>query len=109
MASPAAVTPPRSRCTPRRRAARSPPSPRSRCGRLPARLPPMDVALIGGPGPEGFGLTPRLAKAGHHVTIGSRDAGRAASKADEAKGIIGRDAEISGAGEPGAPPPPARV
>src|SRR3954464_7797393 len=102
MASPAASTPPRSRCTPRRRAARSPPSPRSRCGRLPARLAPMDVAIIGGTGAEGFGLTLRLAKAGHHVTIGSPAAGRAAAKADEAKGIVGRDAEVSGAENPAA-------
>ena len=34
----------------------------------------MDVAVIGGTGQEGFGLTLRLAKAGHHVTIGSRSA-----------------------------------
>jgi NADPH-dependent F420 reductase len=44
----------------------------------------MDVAIIGGTGAEGFGLTLRLARAGHHVTIGSRDAGRAATKATEA-------------------------
>ncbi|MDP9118759.1 MAG: NAD(P)-binding domain-containing protein, partial [Actinomycetota bacterium] len=34
----------------------------------------MDVAVIGGTGAEGFGLALRLAEAGHHVTIGSRDA-----------------------------------
>ena len=32
----------------------------------------MDISIIGGTGEEGFGLTLRLAKAGNHVTIGSR-------------------------------------
>ncbi len=44
----------------------------------------MDVAVIGGTGAEGFGLALRLAKAGHHVTIGSRDAGRGAQSAAKA-------------------------
>jgi len=57
----------------------------------------MDVAIIGGTGAEGFGLTLRLAAAGHHVTIGSRDAGRAAAKADEARAIVGADAQVDGA------------
>lgn len=57
----------------------------------------MDVAIIGGTGAEGFGLTLRLAKAGHHVTIGSRDADRAAAKAEEARGMIGATAVIVGA------------
>jgi hypothetical protein len=57
----------------------------------------MDVAIIGGTGAEGFGLTLRLAKAGHHITIGSRDAGRAAAKADEATGILGPEAQVDGA------------
>ena len=35
----------------------------------------MDVAIVGGTGAEGFGLALRLAKAGHHVTIGSRSRG----------------------------------
>lgn len=62
----------------------------------------MDVAIIGGTGAEGFGLTLRLAKAGHQVTIGSRDADRAAAKAEEAKGIVGSDASVSGAENPAA-------
>jgi 8-hydroxy-5-deazaflavin:NADPH oxidoreductase len=62
----------------------------------------MDVAIIGGTGAEGFGLTLRLAKAGHHVTIGSRDAGRAETKADEAKSILGADAPVNGAENPAA-------
>lgn len=44
----------------------------------------MDVAVIGGTGAEGFGLALRLAKAGHHVTLGSRDAGRGAESAAKA-------------------------
>jgi 8-hydroxy-5-deazaflavin:NADPH oxidoreductase len=62
----------------------------------------MDVAIIGGTGAEGYGLTLRLAKAGHRVTIGSRDAGRAAAKADEAKSLLGSDAQVSGAENPAA-------
>jgi 8-hydroxy-5-deazaflavin:NADPH oxidoreductase len=62
----------------------------------------MDVAIIGGTGAEGFGLTLRLAKAGHHVTIGSRDAGRAAAKADEATDILGSGVAVDGAENPGA-------
>ena len=51
----------------------------------------MDVAVIGGTGAEGFGLALRLAKAGHHVTIGSRDAsrgGESAAKASELAGTV---------------------
>ena len=57
----------------------------------------MDVAIIGGTGAEGFGLTLRLAQAGHHVTIGSRDADRAAAKAEEARAVIGESAVVTGA------------
>jgi NADPH-dependent F420 reductase len=51
----------------------------------------VDVAVIGGTGAEGFGLALRLAKAGHHVTIGSRDAsrgGESAAKASELAGTV---------------------
>jgi 8-hydroxy-5-deazaflavin:NADPH oxidoreductase len=44
----------------------------------------VDVAVIGGTGAEGFGLALRLATAGHHVIIGSRDAGRGAESAAKA-------------------------
>lgn len=57
----------------------------------------MNVAIIGGTGAEGFGLTLRLAQAGHHVTIGSRDADRAAAKAEEARAMIGATAVVTGA------------
>ena len=49
----------------------------------------MDVAVIGGTGAEGFGLAIRLAAAGHHVTIGSRDAERGAGSAAEASELAG--------------------
>src|SRR4051812_29169565 len=39
------------------------------------------VAILGGTGPQGFGLALRLALAGHDVMIGSRDGERAAEAA----------------------------
>jgi NADPH-dependent F420 reductase len=56
----------------------------------------MDVAIVGGTGAEGFGLTLRLAGAGHRVTIGSRVAEKAQASAEEARGILGADATIDG-------------
>jgi NADPH-dependent F420 reductase len=44
---------------------------------------PQTIAVVGGTGAEGGGLALRWAAAGHHVIIGSRDAGRAASAAQE--------------------------
>jgi NADPH-dependent F420 reductase len=49
----------------------------------------MDVAVIGGTGAEGFGLSLRLATAGHHVIIGSRDASRGADAAAKAAELTG--------------------
>jgi NADPH-dependent F420 reductase len=57
----------------------------------------MDVAIIGGTGAEGFGLALRLAKAGHHVTIGSRSAEKGAGAAADAKAQLGGDAWVAGA------------
>jgi NADPH-dependent F420 reductase len=57
----------------------------------------VDVAIVGGTGNEGFGLALRLATAGHHVTIGSRDAAKAAASVEEAKRLIGDDAPVDGA------------
>ena len=57
----------------------------------------MDVAIVGGTGAEGFGLALRLAKAGHHVTIGSRSAEKAAASVEEAKGVLGAGATVDGA------------
>jgi NADPH-dependent F420 reductase len=56
----------------------------------------MDVAVIGGTGEEGFGLTLRLARAGHHVTIGSRSADKGGAAAAEARSILGADATVDG-------------
>lgn len=44
----------------------------------------MKVAVVGGTGDFGLALAQQLAGAGHDVTIGSRDADRAAEKAAEA-------------------------
>jgi NADPH-dependent F420 reductase len=41
------------------------------------------IAVVGGTGPQGRGLAYRFALAGHAVVLGSRDAGRAAEKAEE--------------------------
>jgi NADPH-dependent F420 reductase len=41
------------------------------------------IAVVGGTGPQGRGLAYRFALAGHTVVLGSRDAGRAAEKAEE--------------------------
>ena len=49
----------------------------------------MHIAVVGGTGAEGFGLTLRLAAAGHHVTIGSRDATRGADAAARAVETLG--------------------
>ncbi len=43
----------------------------------------MKVAILGGTGPEGAGLGFRWALAGHAIIIGSREAGRAETKAAE--------------------------
>ena len=55
---------------------------------VPDRLRSMRVAVIGGTGAEGFGLTLRLAAAGHEVTIGSRDAARGAEAAERANASL---------------------
>jgi 8-hydroxy-5-deazaflavin:NADPH oxidoreductase len=56
----------------------------------------MELAVIGGTGAEGFGLALRLGAAGHHVTIGSRDAGRGAEAAGRAVETLGPDARVDG-------------
>jgi NADPH-dependent F420 reductase len=57
----------------------------------------MDVAIVGGTGQEGFGLALRLAHGGHRVTIGSRNAEKAAASVAEAKEQLGPDAPVDGA------------
>ena len=56
------------------------------------------IAIIGGTGPEGFGLALRWARAGEAVIIGSRDPQRAQEAAQKIKQQVGADARISGQG-----------
>ncbi|MEP6477581.1 MAG: NADPH-dependent F420 reductase [Actinomycetota bacterium] len=56
----------------------------------------MDVAIIGGTGAEGLGLALRLGAAGHHVSIGSRDAQRGAASAADARERVRGSARIDG-------------
>ncbi len=55
-----------------------------------------EIGVVGGTGPQGRGLAYRFALAGHAVTIGSRDEGRARQKADE---IAEKAGVAVGAGE----------
>ncbi len=54
------------------------------------------IAILGGTGAQGNGLALRLARAGHQVVVGSRDAERARTAAAEVSGRIGRP--VAGAG-----------
>ena len=56
----------------------------------------MDIAIIGGTGAEGFGLALRLASAGEHVVIGSRDAERGAAAAERAIEVLPAGATVEG-------------
>jgi len=56
----------------------------------------MDISIIGGTGEEGFGLTLRLAKAGNHVTIGSRSQEKGETSAQQARELLGGEAEVDG-------------
>jgi NADPH-dependent F420 reductase len=58
------------------------------------------IAVLGGTGAQGSGLALRLANAGHTVTIGSRDAGRAQAAASELSARTGKP--IAGADNRGA-------
>ncbi|MBN2306050.1 MAG: NADPH-dependent F420 reductase [Anaerolineae bacterium] len=51
----------------------------------------MTIAVLGGTGKEGSGLVLRWAHGGYRVLIGSRDADRAAAKADELNAALGED------------------
>jgi len=57
---------------------------------------PRTIAVLGGTGPEGFGLALRWARAGEIVIIGSRDAKRAQDAALKIKQRVGAHARISG-------------
>lgn len=56
----------------------------------------MDVAVIGGTGEEGFGLTLRLAWAGQHAIIGSRSQEKGATTAEKARGVLSGDGAVDG-------------
>ena len=58
--------------------------------------PPRPIAVLGGTGPEGFGLALRWAQAGETVIIGSRDAKRAQDAAEKIKQRVGANAKIFG-------------
>ena len=60
------------------------------------------IALLGGTGAEGSGLAYRLAKAGEHILIGSRDAVRAQETAKLLRERIGGAAQIEGMDNPSA-------
>ena len=54
------------------------------------------IAIVGGTGPEGRGLALRWARAGKHVIIGSRDAERARTVAQEVSTLAGDKAHVEG-------------
>ena len=54
------------------------------------------IAVVGGTGPEGFGLALRWARAGETVIIGSRDLERAREAAERIRQVVGPAARISG-------------
>lgn len=55
------------------------------------------IAILGGTGPEGSGLANRLARAGEHIVIGSREATRAQEVARQLRDALGSAAHIEGA------------
>lgn len=55
------------------------------------------IAIVGGTGPEGRGLALRWARAGRHIIIGSRDAERARTVAQEISTLAGDKARVEGA------------
>jgi NADPH-dependent F420 reductase len=54
------------------------------------------IAILGGTGPEGSGLANRLARAGEHIVIGSREASRAQETAQQLRTQVGGAAQIEG-------------
>ncbi len=60
------------------------------------------VAILGGTGAEGSGLAYRLAKAGEHILIGSREAARAQETTRLLRERIGGSVQIEGMDNPSA-------
>ena len=54
------------------------------------------IAVLGGTGPEGFGLALRWVRSGETVIIGSRDAARAREAATKIQAAVGSNARVSG-------------
>jgi NADPH-dependent F420 reductase len=54
------------------------------------------IAVLGGTGPEGFGLARRWAQAGETIIIGSRDTMRAQEAAAKLKKMVGAHSLVSG-------------
>jgi len=61
-----------------------------------ARVVPQTIAILGGTGPEGFGLALRWVRSGESVIIGSRNAERAREAATKIKAAVGKNAKVSG-------------
>ena len=57
---------------------------------------PRAIAVLGGTGPEGFGLALRWARSGETVIVGSRNAERARAAAAKIQAAVGKDAKVSG-------------
>ncbi len=60
------------------------------------------IAILGGTGAEGSALACRLAKAGEHILIGSREAARAQQTAKALRERIGSGAQMEGLDNPSA-------
>src|SRR5260370_20091253 len=60
------------------------------------------IAILGGTGAEGCGLAYRLAKAGEHILMGSREAARAQETARQLCARIGSTAQVQGLDNPSA-------
>lgn len=56
----------------------------------------LTIAVLGGTGKEGKGLVYRWAKAGYQIHIGSRDANKAQSTANEIMGLLEGEAFVDG-------------
>src|SRR5260370_13284849 len=60
------------------------------------------IAILGGTGAEGSGVAFRMAKAGEHVLVGSREAARAQETAKLLRERIGGSAQVEGMDNPSA-------
>jgi hypothetical protein len=56
----------------------------------------MKIAILGGTGKEGMGIGYRWAKAGHAITIGSRQESKALDAAVKLQEMLGNEIKIAG-------------